>query len=326
MKIVIPDDYQDAVRNLACFGKLDGHQVTIYRDTVKDLETLAARFQDAEALVLIRERTRITADLLERLPHLKLISQTGRGITHIDLAACTRQGVAVATGSGSPHAPAELTWGLILAAMRHIPQEVARLRAGYWQTTLGYGLYGRTLGILGYGKIGKVIAHYGRAFGMQVLVWGRAGSLTRARDDGFATVSSQRELFERADVLSVHLKLVEETRGIVTAADLAAMKPSALFVNTSRAGLVAPGALEAALRAGRPGMAALDVYEDEPALDHPLLSLENVVCTPHLGYVEKDSYELYFSTAFDHVLAFASGNALTVANPDVLSHPKHKRS
>lgn len=326
MKIVIPDDYQDAVRNLDCFGKLDGHQVTIYRDTVKDLETLAARLQDAEALVLIRERTRITAELLERLPHLRLISQTGRGIAHIDLAACTRQGVAVATGSGSPYAPAELTWGLILAAMRHIPQEVARLRAGHWQTALGYGLYGRTLGILGYGQIGKVIAHYGRAFGMQVLVWGRAGSLTRARDDGFATVSSQRELFELVDVLSVHLKLVEETRGIVTAADLAAMKPSALFVNTSRAGLVEPGALEVALRAGRPGMAALDVYEDEPALDHPLLSLENVVCTPHLGYVEKDSYELYFSTAFDHVLAFASGSALTLANPDVLSHPKQKRS
>jgi len=274
--------------------------------------------QDAEALVLIRERTRITAELLERLPYLRLISQTGRGITHIDLVACTRQGVAVATGSGSPHAPAELTWGLILAAMRHIPQEVSRLRTGHWQTTLGYGLYGRTLGILGYGKIGKVIAHYGRAFGMQVLAWGRAGSLTRARDDGFATASSQRELFERADVLSVHLKLVEETRGIVTAADLAAMKPSALFVNTSRAGLVEPGALAAALHAGRPGMAALDVYEDEPALDYPLLSLENMVCTPHLGYVERSAFEQFFARAFAQVNAYAAGAPVDVRNPEAL--------
>lgn len=316
MNIVIPDDYQDAVRSLDCFSKLTGHQVTVYHDSVKDIETLATRFRDAEVLVLIRERTAITEPLLALLPKLRLISQTGKGVSHIDVAACTRQGVAVAAGVGSPYAPAELTWGLVLAAMRHIPQEVARMKAGQWQVTMGVGLRGRTLGIFGYGKIGSLVAGYGRAFGMNVLVWGREGSLARARADGFATVARQRDLFEQADVLSLHLSLVKETRGIVTAADLAAMKPSALLVNTSRAGLIAHDVLETALRAGRPGFAAVDVYEMEPVKDHPLLHMDNVVCTPHLGYVEKDIYELYFNAAFDQLLAFAAGSPINIVNPD----------
>lgn len=318
MNIVIPDDYQDAVRGLDCFSKLAGHQVTIYRDTVKENEILATRFQDAEVLVLIRERTAITGELLARLPKLKFISQTGRGTPHIDLAACTRHGVAVAAGGGSSYATAELTWGLVLAAMRHIPQEVARLKAGHWQSTIGLGLHGRTLGIFGYGKVGALVAGYGRAFGMHVLVWGREGSVMRARADGFATVSSQKALFEQSDVLSLHIRLAPETRGIVTASDLAAMKSSALLVNTSRAGLIEPGVLEEALRAGRPGSAAVDVYESEPLEDHPLLHLDNVVCTPHLGYVEKDGYENFFGTAFDQLLAFAAGSPINIVNPQVL--------
>lgn len=315
MRIVIPDDYQNAVRDLDCFQKLADHEVTIYRDGTKDVEELAERFQDAEALVLIRERTAITEELLARLPKLKLISQTGKGTAHIDLAACTRRGVAVATGTGSPYAPAELTWGLVLAAMRRIPQEAARLKAGQWQPALGLSLRGHTLGIFGYGQIGSVVADYGRAFGMRVLVWGREGSLARARAVGFETAANQRTLFEQSDVLSLHIKLTAETRGIVTADDLAAMKPSALFVNTSRASLLAPGVLEAALREGHPGRAAVDVYESEPVVDHPLLHLDNAVCTPHLGYIDKDSYEFYFATAFDNLLAFAAGNPINIVNP-----------
>lgn len=318
MRIVIPDDYQDAVRSLDCFGKLAGHSVTIYQDTVKDVETLTSRFQDAEALVLIRERTAITESLLARLPNLKLISQTGKGIHHIDLEACTRHRVAVAIGSGSPYAPAELTWALIMAATRHIPQEVAGMQAGRWQTTLGVGLHGRTLGIFSYGKIGALVANYGRAFGMKVLVWGRDGSLSRAQADGFEIAASREALFAESDVLSLHTKLSKETRGIVTAADLALMKPSALLVNTSRAELIEKGALESALHLGRPGFAAVDVYEEEPVTDHPLLHMTNVICTPHLGYVEKDSYELYFGIAFDQLQAFADGNPINLANPEVL--------
>ncbi|MFL6289485.1 MAG: D-2-hydroxyacid dehydrogenase family protein [Thermoanaerobaculia bacterium] len=309
MNIILPDDYQDAVRGLACFAKLAGHSVKVYTDTAKEVGALAERFQEADALVLIRERTRITEPLLERLPRLRLISQTGKGTAHIDLAACARHGVVVTAGSGSPYAPAELTWVLVLAALRHIPRETARLRAGHWQSTMGTGLRGRTLGIWGYGKIGTLVAGYGRAFGMDVRIWGREGSLSRARSDGYALFAGREELFERSDVLSLHLKLGAETRGIVTAADLARMRPDALLVNTSRAELIADGALETALRAGRPGRAAVDVYEEEPVLGaaHPLLALDNAVCTPHLGYVEKDSYELYFGQAFDQVVAFAEG-------------------
>lgn len=314
MKVVVLDDYQDAVRHLDCFSKLDGQQVTIYHDSIKDVAELATRLQDAEVLVLIRERTAITEDLLARLPKLKLISQTGKGTAHIDLAACTRRGVAVVAGGGSPYAPAELTWGLVLAAMRHIPQEVARLKAGQWRPALGLSLRGRTLGIFGYGQIGSLVASYGRAFGMRVLVWGRTGSLTRAQADGFAIAANQQVLFEQSDVLSLHIKLTAETRGIITAVDLAGMKPTALFVNTSRAGLLEQGVLETALRAGHPGFAALDVYENEPVVNHPLFHMDNVVCTPHLGYIDKDSYELYFSTAFNHVLAFVSGNPINIVN------------
>lgn len=309
MQVIIPDDYQDAVRGLACFSKLAGHDVTVFNDTVKDLDTLVERLQPAEALVLIRERTPIREELLARLPRLRLISQTGKGTAHIDLAACARRGITVAVGTGSPYAPAELTWALVLAAARRIPYETARLRAGHWQSTLGTGLRGRTLGIWGYGKIGTLVAGYGRAFGMNVMVWGREGSQSRARADGLTPAADKAALFEQSDVLSLHLKLDPETRGIVTAADLARMKTDALLVNTSRAELIEPGALVAALRAGRPGFAAVDVYEEEPVLGaaHPLLALENAVCTPHLGYVEKDSYELYFGQAFEQVVAFAEG-------------------
>lgn len=318
MNIVILDDYQDAVRHLDCFSTLAGQKVTIYHDSVKDTDILAERLSDADALVLIRERTAITETLLERLPKLKLICQTGRGMPHIDVAACTRHGVAIAVGGGSPYAPAELTWALVLASVRHIPQEVASMKAGQWQTTLGTALHGRTLGIFGYGNIGKLVANYGRAFGMRVLVWGREGSLTRAQADGYEAADSKRELFQQSDVLSLHLKLNEETRGIVTINDLVQMKPTALLVNTSRAGLTVPGALEEALRAGRPGFAAVDVYEDEPVKDHPLLHMDNVICTPHLGYVEKDTYESYFATAFNQLRAFVAGTPIDIINPEAL--------
>ncbi len=309
MEVVIPDDYQDAVRGLACFSKLAGHTVTVYNDTVKDLDGLAARLASAEVLVLIRERTVVSEALLACLPRLRMISQTGKGVAHIDLDACAKRGIVVATGTGSPYAPAELTWALLLAAARRIPHEVAGLKAGGWQSTLGMGLRGRTLGIWGYGKIGQVVAGYGRAFGMKTLAWGREGSLARARADGFETAASAEDLLARSDALSLHVKLTPDTRGLVTAAHLALMKPDAILVNTSRAELIAPGALVAALKAGRPGFAAVDVYEEEPVLGaaHPLLALDNALCTPHLGYVERDSYELYFGQAFANVLNWVAG-------------------
>ncbi|HEV7766855.1 MAG TPA: D-2-hydroxyacid dehydrogenase family protein [Thermoanaerobaculia bacterium] len=308
MRIVIPDDYQDAVRHLDCFAKLRDHDVTIFHDTVNDIDTLAERFRDADALVLIRERTSIDDELLSRLPRLKVISQTGKGTSHIDVDACARRGIEVTTGTGSPYAPAELTWALVLAAMRRIPQEAAHLRAGGWQHLLGTTVRGRTLGIFGYGKIGSLVAGYGRAFGMNVLAWGREGSQSRGQKDGYAVAANVEELFAQSDVLSLHLRLTDETRAIVTAADLARMKRNALLVNTSRAELIESGALEAALRAGRPGFAAVDVYEEEPIVgaQHPLPAMDNVIATPHLGYVEKDSYELYFGQAFDNINAFAA--------------------
>lgn len=307
MKIVIPDDYQDCVRTLDAFGKLAGHEVTVFNDTVTDLDALAERLQDAEALVLIRERTPITAELLARLPRLEVISQTGGGAAHVDMAACRERGITVMAGTGSPYAAAELTWGLVLAAMRHIPEEAANLRAGRWQRTLGTGLKGRTLGIFGYGRIGSLVARYAQAFEMHVLVWGRDGTRQRAGEAGLEVAASQDELFERADVLSLHLRLNDATRDIVTADHLARMKPSALLVNTSRAPLIEAGALESALRAGRPGRAAVDVFDAEPVSAHPMLELPNLLATPHLGYVERDSYELYFGDAFDNLLAFAAG-------------------
>ncbi|MGH7916843.1 MAG: D-2-hydroxyacid dehydrogenase family protein [Candidatus Binataceae bacterium] len=324
MKITILDDYQDTVRTLKCFGKVASHEVKIWNDHTKDVDVLAARLKDTEALVLIRERTPIRAPLIERLSQLRIISQVGP-YPHIDADACMRRGVIVSSYMmpGRPsYATAELTWGLIIAAMRHLPREIASLKAGKWQVApLGAGLRGKTLGIFGYGKIGAVVADYGKTFGMNVLVWGRENSLSRARADGFALAASKQELFDHADVLSLHLRLIDETRGIVTAADLALMKPSALLVNTSRAGLIEPGALETALRAGRPAMAAVDVFEDEPVLngDYPLLAMDNAICTPHLGYVERDTFEGLFNVIFDQLVAYAGGNPINVANPAALN-------
>lgn len=307
MKIAILDDYQDACRTLDAWTKLAGHDVTVFRDTLKDEDALVARLKDFEALALIRERTRFTASLLERLPKLRALSQTGKAGAHIDLAACNKLGIAVLEGSGSPYATSELTWGLVLAAMRRIPHEVENLKKGGWQQSVGRALRGRTLGIYGFGKIGSVVAGYGRAFGMKVQVWGREGSLERAKAAGFEAAASREALFATSDVLTIHIRLAPETQGMVTGRDLALMKPDAVFVNTSRAELVAPGALAAGLVAGRPGFAAVDVYEEEPVQGaaHPLLALANAICTPHLGYVEKDGYELYFGGAFDNLAAFA---------------------
>jgi D-3-phosphoglycerate dehydrogenase len=322
MKISILDDYHDTLRGLDCFGKLAGHEVTIWNDHVQDIDPLAERLRDTEVLVLIRERTEIRAPLLERLHKLRLISQ--RSVyPHIDIDACTGAGVIVSSGQhpGTPsYATAELTWGLVLAAMRQIPQQMAALKSGQWQIGVGSTLRGKTLGIYGYGRIGSVVAGYGKAFGMTVLVWAREAALARARADGYAIAPGKQDFFEACDVVSLHMRLVEATRSIVTAADLARMKPSALLVNTSRAPLIEPGALAAALRAGRPGMAAVDVYEKEPLRDrnHPLLALENVVCTPHIGYVSREEYEIQFSDIFDQIIAFAAGTPTNVMNPEVL--------
>ena len=322
MKIAILDDYHDTLRTLECFRKLSGHEVRVWNDHVQDVEVLARRLQDTEALVLIRERTEIRAPLLERLGKLRLISQ--RSVyPHIDVDACTRRGVIVSSSqhAGTPsYAAAELTWALVLAAMRQVPQQMSALKAGKWQIGVGNTLRGKTLGIYGYGRIGSVVAGYGRAFGMAVLVWAREASLKRARDDGYALAASKAAFFSGCDVISLHMRLVEGTRGIVTAEDLARMKPTALLVNTSRAGLVAPGALVAALRQGRPGTAAVDVYEQEPVLDtaHPLLAMDNVVCTPHIGYVTRDEYEVQFSDIFDQIVAYAAGKPINVVNPEVL--------
>jgi D-3-phosphoglycerate dehydrogenase len=325
MKIAILDDYHDTLRTLDCFRKLEGHEVTIWTDHVQDVDALARRLSDTEVLVLFRERTRIPAPLLERLPKLRLISQ--RSVyPHIDVAACTRLGIVVSSDlhPGTPSvAAAELTWGLVLAAARQIPQQAAAMKAGQWQIGVGHTLRGKTLGIYGYGRIGSVVAGYGKAFGMKLLVWGREPSLLRAQADGYPAAATKAALFERSDVLSLHMRLVEATRGIVTAGDLARMKPDALLVNTSRAGLVEPDALVQALRAGRPGMAAVDVFEAEPVHDpdYPLLKMHNVVCTPHIGYVSRDEYEIQFSDIFDQIVMYAQGAPANVVNGEVLGSP-----
>lgn len=321
MKVSILDDYFDTVRTLRCFRKVHGHEVTIWSDHVQDTEALAARLRDTEALVLIRERTHIRAPLLERLNSLRLISQRSL-YPHIDIDACTRRGVIVSSARhpGSPsYAAAELTWGLIIAAMRQIPQQMFALRSGTWQMGVGHSLREKTLGVYGYGRIGATVAGYGKAFGMNVLVWARQASLERARSDGYLAAESKREFFESCDVISLHMRLVEDTWGIVTGDDLLRMKPTALLVNTSRAPLIEVDALVNALRAGRPGLAALDVYEDEPLLDpgHPLLTMDNVVCTPHIGYVTREEYEIQFSDIFDQIVAYAEGNPIHVVNPKV---------
>ena len=322
MRVAILDDYHDTVRTLACFRQLDGHDVTIWNDHVQDVDALAARLADTEALVLIRERTAIRTPLLERLPKLRLISQ--RSVyPHIDVDTCTRLGIVVSSNqhAGVPSfAAAELTWGLIIAAMRQIPQQMAALKAGRWQIGVGTTLRHKTLGIYGYGRIGGAVAGFGKAFGMNVLVLAREASMLKARADGYATAPSKAAFFEQCDVITLHMRLVDATRGIVSGADLARMKPTALIVNTSRAPLIAPGALVVALRAGRPGLAAVDVYEEEPMRDttHPLLNMENVVCTPHLGYVSRDEYELQFADIFEQINAYEAGAPINVVNAQVL--------
>ena len=331
MNVIILDDYQDAVRKLHCAAKLEHLNVKVFTNTVKGIGQLSIRLREAEVIVAIRERTTFPRQLLEKLPKLKLIAQTGRMGSHIDIEACTRLGIAVAEGSGSPYAPAELTWALIMAAMRRLPQYIGNLKHGAWQQAglksasmppnfgLGVLLRGKTLGIWGYGKIGQLIAGYGRAFGMNVLVWGSEASRQRAVADGHQAAASREAFFADSDVLSVHLRLNDATRAIVGPADLALMKPTALFVNTSRAELVEDGALVSALNRGRPGLAAIDVFESEPILQgHPLLRLENAVCTPHIGYVEQDSYERYFDGAFDNVLNFINGQPSNIVNPEAL--------
>ncbi|WP_439859980.1 D-2-hydroxyacid dehydrogenase family protein [Pseudomonas sp. MBLB4136] len=320
MHIAIPDDYQHVIRSLDCFSRLEGHRVSLFHDAQSDLEVLAQRFADADALVLTRERTRIDADLLARLPRLKLISQTGKVGPHVDLEACTARGVAVMEGRGSPIAPAELTWALILNARRQLLPAIQGLYAGHWQTNLGERLYGQTLGIWGYGRIGQRLARYAQAFEMSVVVWGSQASRDAAVRDGHRAADSRQAFFAEVDVLSLHLRLTESTRHCVARDDLLQMKPGALLVNTSRAQLLAPGALLEALSAGRPGYAALDVLEDEPVLDeaHPLLNHPRVLCTPHLGYVEKHSYELYFGDAFANVQAFFRGEPCELVNPQEL--------
>jgi D-3-phosphoglycerate dehydrogenase / 2-oxoglutarate reductase len=331
VNIIILDDYQDAVRKLKCASRLQDLNAKVFTNTVKGLGQLSVRLRDAEVLVAIRERTQFNRQLLEKLPKLRLIAQTGKVGPHIDIDACTRLGIAVAEGVGSPHAPAELTWALIMSAMRRLPQYIGNLKHGAWQQSglksasmppnfgIGTQLRGRTLGIWGYGKIGALVAGYGRAFGMTVRIWASDESRERALADGYEVFESREQAFEESDVLSVHLRLSDRTRQVVTLADLGRMKPTALFVNTSRAELVEESALVAALNRGRPGMAAVDVFETEPILQgHPLLRLENAVCTPHIGYVEQDSYELYFGAAFDNVVAFVNGKPTHIVNPDAL--------
>ena len=331
MNIIILDDYQDAVRKLKCASVLESLNAKVFTNTVKGIGQLSVRLRDAEVLVLIRERTQFPKALLEKLPKLKLISQTGKVGSHIDLDTCTRMGIAVAEGAGSPVAPAELTWALIMAAMRRLPQYIGNLKHGAWQQSglksasmppnfgLGNVLQGKTMGIWGYGKIGQLVAGYGRAFGMHVTVWGSDSARSKAVHDGFIAAPSCEAFFEVCDVLSLHLRLHDSTRGVVKLDARSRMKPSALLVNTSRAELIEENALVSALNRGRPGMAAVDVFESEPILQgHPLLRLENAVCTPHIGYVEQDSYELYFQHAFENVVNFINGHPTNIVNPDAL--------
>ncbi len=331
MNIVILDDYQDVVRKLDCASKLDAFPAKVYTNTVKGIGQLSVRLKDADVLVLIRERTPLNRQLLEKLPRLKLISQTGHAGSHIDLAACTERGIAVAQGTGSPYAPAELTWALIMASAKRLPQYISNLKHGVWQQSglkaasmpvnfsLGTVLRGKTLGIWGYGKIGQLVAGYGKAFGMRVLVWGSAESRARAAQDGFIPAATRQAFFEESDVLSLHLRLSDATRAIVKLEDLSRMKQTALIVNTSRAELIEQDALISALNRGRPGLAAVDVFEVEPILQgHALLRLENCICTPHIGYVEKDNYELYFGAAFDNVVNFIKGTPTNIVNPGAL--------
>jgi len=322
MKIAIIDDYQDAFRSLECTKRLAGHELMVFTDTEKDPAKLAARLQDAEVVVLTQQRSRMPRALVEKLPKLKLLSQTGHNVYHIDIAACTEHGIVVSAGGrGNPNPTAELAWGLILAALRRIPQEAQRMKNGLWQGSIGTGLAGKTLGIYAYGRIGSLVANVGKAFGMRVWCWGREGSTAKAKAAGFEVAPSREAFFAESDVISIHLPLNDGTRGIITLEDLGRMKQSALIVNTSRAPIIAKDALATALKAGRPGRAAVDVYEDEPVTggNHPLIAMDNVVCTPHLGYVEEKTYESYYGTAVEQILAYAAGKPINVANPEVLN-------
>ncbi|MCB1978632.1 MAG: D-2-hydroxyacid dehydrogenase family protein [Burkholderiaceae bacterium] len=331
MNIVILDDYQDAVRKLHCAERLEAHTAKVYTNTVKGIGQLSVRLKDADIIVLVRERTHMTRQLIEKLPRLKMISQTGKIGEHVDVAACTERGIAIAEGVGSPVAPAELTWALVLAAMRRLPQYISNLKHGAWQQAglkaasmpanfgIGSVLRGKTLGIWGYGRIGQIVAGYGRAFGMNVHIWGSESSRAQALSDGYQAAVTQQDFFEQCDVISLHLRLTPQTKGLITLETLSCMKPTSLLVNTSRAELIEPDALLAGLNRGRPGMAAIDVFESEPILQgHALLRLENCICTPHIGYVEQDSYELYFSSAFDNVLNFMRGTPTNIVNPGAL--------
>lgn len=318
MRIAIIDDYSRAFANLRCAAKLEGHRLDIFHDAPRDADELAARLAEAEAVLLTQQRTALPRAILERLPRLRLISQTGRNVDHIDIAACRALGITVcAGGGGGVEATAELTWALILAALRHIPEEVQRLRDGQWQGSLGTGVSGRVLGLYGLGRIGGRVARVGKAFGMRILCWGREGTRERAAAAGYAVADSRERFFAESDVLSLHIRLTPDTRGVVTAADLARMKPGALLVNTSRAPIIEAGALEAALRQGRPGRAAVDVYEEEPVLGgrHPLLALPNALCTPHLGYVEEATYETLYDAAVEQILAFEAGRPINLLEP-----------
>ncbi len=331
MNIVILDDYQDAVRKLACFASLSGHDVKVFNNNVKGSGQLAVRLRDAQVVVLNRERTMLNRAVLEKCPKLKLVVQTGRVGGHLDVEACTQLGIGVVEGSGDAAPTAEFTWALIMAAMRRLPQHVASLKQGAWQQPglksqsmpanfgLGQRLAGKTLGIWGYGRIGRIVAGYGQAFGMRVLVWGREASRQAARDQGLSVAESREALFAQSDVLTLHLRLNDETRGLITLADLSHMKPQAVLVNTARAELIAPDALVAALNRGRPGMAAVDVFESEPIMrGNPLLRLENAICTPHVGYVELEHYEHLYGQAFDSITHFAAGHADGLLNPKAI--------
>ena len=319
MRIAVIDDYQNAFKTLQCYSKLNGHEVIVFTDTETDVSKLADRLKDADAVVLTQQRSSFPRALIEKLPKLKLIGQTGRAATHVDLDACTEKGIVVsAGGAGSPNPTAELTWGLILSALRKLPFEIARLKQGHWQSTLGSSVKDKTLGIYAYGKIGSIVAGVGKAFGARVVCWGREGSTGRARAAGFEVAKSREEFFAESDIVSLHLPLNKETRGIVSREDLARMKSTALIVNASRAGLIADGALVDALKAGRPGFAAVDVYEKEPISDHPLFEMENATCTPHLGYVTRETYEDYYAVVVDDIVNFAAGKPSNVLNPEAL--------
>jgi D-3-phosphoglycerate dehydrogenase len=322
MKIAVIHDYADVFRATRAFSRLKDHEVRVFTDAYTDPARVVEQASGCDALILTQQRVPVTRAIVEKLPQLKLISQTGRNVSHVDVAACTEHGIVVSAGGGSgagtPYSTtAELAWGLIIASLRHIPYEVERLKQGHWHSTVGTRLFGATLGIYAFGHIGAAVARVGKAFGMNVVCWGREGSTARAKAEGFEVAPNRESFFENADIVSLHLPLNKETRGIVTAEDLGRMKPTALLVNTSRAPLIAEGALVAALEKGRPGFAAVDVYEQEPVVGatHPLLQMKNALCTPHLGYAERRSYEALYANAIEQVLAYAAGAPINVVNP-----------